>query len=354
VLKRQNLIVLAGLCVSLGILSYLVFRRDFGHLLHVAGSVEPLYVAEALLCSAASYIGIGLALWKILSLLGYPRSFSEVLGIAFVSSTANYLVSSAGISGFALKAHLLRKRRVPYGTTVLSSVLSTALMYFVLAVLIGQGLIYLSLRLGGARIAIMEGALGMLVLAVTSVPMLMFFFNHRLRGTMTKLVFRAIDFAVYSFSRKQIPKEDFAEFESQLAQGLGMVRREKLQLSEAIGYTCLDWFFAILVLYFGFRAVGLRLSVAHLSTAFAVGQAATLIPFLPGGLGAMEGVMTATLGGMGVGWDHALVAVLLYRLAYHIVPGLGSIFVLWGLQVSEPGLIRETVQEEAQDRGRRR
>src|SRR5208282_2348017 len=98
------------------------------------------YFAAALICSVASYAMMGLALWEILRLLGFPCPYFEVLGITFVSSTANYLVSSAGFSGFALKAHLLRKRQIPYGITLTSAVVSTALIYFVLAMIIAQGL----------------------------------------------------------------------------------------------------------------------------------------------------------------------------------------------------------------------
>src|SRR5205814_9802690 len=107
---------------------------------------------------------VGLALKDVLLILGYSLTLPELLGIALVSTTANYFVSTAGVSGFALKAHLLRKRQVPYGITLTASVLSSAILYMVLAVIIGQGLTYLMIRLHGTRIAVMESALGLIVL----------------------------------------------------------------------------------------------------------------------------------------------------------------------------------------------
>ncbi|MBI3547412.1 MAG: flippase-like domain-containing protein [Elusimicrobia bacterium] len=350
--RRRQILVASGLLASVGILAYLI-GNHLPKVLAVVGTVDWHFLVAALACSVASYVMMGLALWEILALLGYPRSFSEVLGITYVSTTANYLVSTAGVSGFALKAHLLRKRNIPYGATVIASVVSTALMYFVLGVLIFQGTLYLFFRLQGGRIAVLEGVLGLGILSVTSVPLLMFFFNRELRGRITQKLFHWINHASFLFSKKQIPREEFVEFEEQLNQGLALIRLHKGRLTRAIGYTCLDWCFAMGVLYFGFKAVGSDLSVAYLSVAFAVGQATTIIPLLPGGMGAMEAVMATTMESLGTVWEEALVAVLVYRLAYFVLPSIGSIFILWGLKVSEPKWVEETVFESLPEELRR-
>ena len=47
----------------------------------------------------------GLALSAVLTLLGHPLGAPTVLGISLVSTTANYVISTGGVSGFALKAH---------------------------------------------------------------------------------------------------------------------------------------------------------------------------------------------------------------------------------------------------------
>jgi uncharacterized protein (TIRG00374 family) len=302
-------------------------------------------VLAAVACAGGSYLMIGLALCEILLMLGYGLTLAEVLGIALVGTTANYFVSTAGVSGFALKAHLLRKRSVPYGITVTASVLSSAIMYIVLAVIIGQGLVYLFINLRGTKIAVMESALGLLILLAITVPLLMFFFNHELRGKMTRKLFHWFNRGVFVVSKAEIPREDFVEFEAQLTEGLERVRKAKGGLSRPIAFTCLDWVLCMTTLYFAFRAVGVKVSVGHLSAGFTAGQAATLIPILPGGLGVVEGSMAAIFESLNVAWEKALVAVLLYRLAYYVLPGIMSVFVLWGLKVSEPTIIEETVLE---------
>lgn len=327
----------AGLLLSLALLGWLA-SGNLEALGAVGARVRWAAVLAGLACAAGSYAMIGLALREVLGVLGHPLPFAAVQGIALVSTTANYFVSSGGVSGFALKAHLLRKRHVPYGATVTASVVSSAILYFVLAVIIAQGLLYLGLRLRGARVPVLEGVLGLGVVLLTSVLLIRLVFDHELRGRVTGMVFHAVNHAAFWFSKAEIPREDFLEFERQLADGLEKVRAARGRLLRTILYTSLDWCLALLTLHFCFRAVGAAVPVGELSAGFTVGQATTLIPILPGGLGAMEGGMAAVYERLGVGWEAAFMAVLLYRLCYYLVPGAASILVLWGLKVSEPAL----------------
>jgi uncharacterized protein (TIRG00374 family) len=117
----------------------------------------------------------------------------------------------------------------------------------------------------------------------------------------------------------------------------------------------MDWFMAMMTLYFSLRAVGVpHVPVGHLSAAFTVGQATTLIPALPGGLGAMEGSVATALSGLEVDWNVALMAVLLYRAAYYFIPGLISVLVLWGLKMSEPDIIKDSALETLPDELKRK
>lgn len=342
--RKRRLVLGAGILVSAAILSYLVFR-NLNAIRRVSDDIRWGWVWAAVGCALGSYAMVGLALGEVLGLLGHVLSFAEVFGIAFVSTTANYFVSTAGVSGFALKAHLLRKRQVPYGITLTASVLSSAILYIVLAVIIAQGMVYLVLRLQGSRIAVLESAVGLLILLAVTVPLLVLFFNERARSKLTRKAFHWANRGAFFFSKSEIPREDFEEFEEQLARGLEAVRNGKGELTRTIIYTCGDWVLSMMTLYLAFRAVGLKLPIGHLTAGFTAGMAATLIPVLPGGLGVVEGSMAAIFESLGIDWGKALVAVLLYRMAYYVIPGLISVFILWGLKVSEPAIIEDTVRE---------
>lgn len=336
-------LVVIGVLASAAILGWLLYGNR--HLWRVVEDIDRGWALAAVVCAFASYGMIGVALWDVLGVLGHRLSFPEVGGIAFVSTSANYFISSMGVSGFALKAHLLRKRNVPFGKTVTASVVTTAVLYAVLGVIILQGLLYVVIRTRGARIEILEGILGISMLAAVSIPVLLLFFSREMRSRILHRIFHLSNRASYELARRQIPHENFATFEMQLNEGLERVRGSRFALTRCLAWTCVDWALTMTVLWCAFRAVGEQLSVGHIATGFAVGMATTLIPILPGGLGAMEASMAAVFGRLGTDWETALVAVLIYRLAYYVLPGIVSVFLLWGLKMSEPAWIAETVSE---------
>jgi uncharacterized protein (TIRG00374 family) len=329
-----------GAVAALTILA-LVFQARIHEIRRAGEAVTWLWVWAALGCALASHAMVGLALSETLAALGHDLGSAPVLGIALVSTTANYLLSAGGVTGFALKAHLLHKRNVPIATTVTASAVTSAILYAVLAVILGQGFATLLLRASGARWAILESGFGVLVLLAGAAFLLVAFFNRSVRGRLSHRLFRFTNRAAYKLSSREIPPEDFAAFEMQLNQGLARIRAGKGRLTRTVLFTCLDWGFAMASLGLCFRAVGVALPVAYLSAAFTTGQAATLIPILPGGLGAAEGSITALMSGFGVGVGEAFVAAMLFRLAYYIVPSLLSVLVLWGLKVSEPAVLEE-------------
>lgn len=342
---RRRIGLSLGALAALLILAALVGMR-LDAVRRAGESVSWGWAWAALACAFASHGMVGLALSETLAVLGHDLGAPSVLGIALVSTTANYLVSAGGVTGFALKAHLLHKRRVPIATTITASAVTSAILYAVLAVILGQGFVTLLLRAGGARLAIMESGFGLLVLLAGAAFVLVAFFNHRVRGRLAHRLFRWTNRAAYQLSSREIPAEEFALFEMQLTQGLARIRAGSGRLTKTVLFTCMDWGFAMAALWLCFRAVGVHLSVGYLSAAFTTGQAATLIPILPGGLGAAEGSITALMSGFGVDAGAALVAAMLFRLVYYVAPSLLSVLVMWGLKVSEPAVLQEAADLE--------
>ncbi|MFH1618335.1 MAG: lysylphosphatidylglycerol synthase transmembrane domain-containing protein [bacterium] len=321
--------------LSLGIMGWLIFS-SWQDLNTVMRNVTPGFLALSFVFSVATYTFIGFSLWEILRLIGYRLPILEVVGIAFVSTTANYFVSSAGISGFALRAHLLRKRHVPYAATVTASVVITVLLYGVLALIVFQGFLFQLLQSRGADMRMLEGMMGVLIPMSFAFLVGAVFFHHELRARWSRRLFRSTNHVIYFFSRKEIPPESFDQFEKQLEKGIHLIHQKKRELTRAVSYVCADWVFNLLILFFAFRAIGIHIGPGQLIIGFTVGMVATLIPILPGGLGAMEATMTAVYAQMGIPWGSALMASLIFRFTYHVFPSFLSIFFYWGLKVSEP------------------
>lgn len=324
-----------GMILSVGIIAFLVYKSK-DSFVKIWQEVETIYLFAGVASSVLIYVCMGLSLYEVLRIMGRRINKGAAIGIALVSTTVNYAVSSFGVSGFALRAHLLSRRRVPFGTCVTASIVITVLLYFVLAIIIFQGSVLMFFKTSATTMQILQNFVLIVAMCGLCVVITAFLFNNEWRSKWVRKSFRLINKILFHVFRALIPKARFDAFQDQLDEGIDLIHRKKNKLTGTIIYVCADWLFTILVLYFAFRAVGVHISAVVLVAGFAVGMVTTLIPLLPGGLGAMELAMTAVFSQMGIDWDSALMATLIYRVLYYILPGIVSIFIYWGLQLSEP------------------
>ena len=337
-MKERNfgkaLSVYAPVLLSLGILGWLIYP-NVGAMAETIRNSKPGWMLVSFCFAVSSYTFMGLTLWEVLRILGIGLPFAETAGIAFVSTTVNYFVSSAGISGFATRAHLLGKRGVPYGASVTSSVLITVLIYLALATIVLEGTFLQFLASPEFNRSFMEAMLGVGVVLGFAFTLTLLFFHNELRTAWGRKAFVAVNHVIYFFSKREIPRENFDKFEAQLDEGIRTIQGRKFELPKVVGYVFCDWVSNMLILYFAFRAVGVSLGASTLVAGFAFGMLMTIIPILPGGLGAMEAAMTAAFSKMGVPTAQALTASLLFRLFYYLLPAFFSVVIYWRLRVSE-------------------
>ncbi len=181
-----------------------------------------------------------------------------------------------------------------------------------------------------------QALLGVAAVLGFAFTLTLLFFHHELRAAWARKLFLAVNRVIFLFSKKEIPRENFEKFESQLDEGIRTIHGRKFELPKVVGYVFCDWVSNMLILYFAFKAVGVSLGAATLVAGFAFGMLMTIIPILPGGLGAMEAAMTAAFSGMGIPVAQALTASLLFRLFYYLLPAFASVFIYWALHATEP------------------
>ncbi|MDD5207963.1 MAG: lysylphosphatidylglycerol synthase transmembrane domain-containing protein [Elusimicrobiales bacterium] len=332
---RKKLALYAPLLLSLGILVWLIYP-NLGDITSTVLNSNPKWLLISFFFAVSSYTFMGFTLWEVLRILGIRLPFFEVAGIAFVSTTVNYFVSSAGISGFATRAHLLGKRRVPYGASVTSSVVITVLIYLALAVIVVEGAVLQFIQTPDFNRSMTQSLIGVAAVLGFAFTLTLLFFHHELRAAWARKLFLAVNRVIFIFSKREIPRENFDKFERQLDEGIRTIHGRKYELPKVVGYVFCDWVSNMLILYFAFKAVGISLGATTLVAGFAFGMLMTIIPILPGGLGAMEAAMTAAFSGMGIPVAQALTASLLFRFFYYLLPAFASVFIYWALHASEP------------------
>lgn len=332
---KRHLAIYLPIAMSGIILFFLIYPK-YETLTAVIKESNSYYLWLSFFFSLMSYFVMGLSLHETLKIMGHPISVLDSIAISWVSTTVNYFLSSGGMSGFAVRTHLLSKRHVPYSICITSSVVLTALIYLILDLILLNGFLIHFLSIKELNGEMIEGILGVILLLGVSSFFVTIIYHHEFRTVWARKIYHLLNKLVYFFSRKEIPPEDFDLFESQLNEGVYQIHEKKYELPKVASYVAMDWVFNILILLFAFKAIGVKLSFGKLVIGFSFGMLMTVIPILPGGLGAMEAAMAAAYSNMGVEWEKALVAALIFRIFYYIVPSIISIFVYLGLKISEP------------------
>jgi hypothetical protein len=121
------------------------------------------------------------------------------------------------------------------------------------------------------------------------------------------------------------PRTHIWRYQFNLNRGIGFLLARRSEMVRPVIYIALDWLFTILVLYYAFIAIHYKIALSQVIVGFAVGIVLSFASLIPGGLGVMEGSMAAVFASMQVPFETAVVAVLLFRVAYYLLPLLISL-----------------------------
>lgn len=323
-----------GLAVAFGVglLALLVTVTDGRELLRTASSLEPSGLIVPLLLALASYAAMARSYQGIAETAGLTLSFRTWLRITFVSNTANYLVTSAGLSGFAVRMYLLSQFGVARARCVLISLVQTFLTNFTLLFFILVGFVTLVTR--SHTIGVALGAASVAVAAFTAILVggVVLIANRRLRRRTLLWIANVTYHVLRRVAPRRAPQRvRLWRAQHELNEGLEFLLARKRQIAWPTFWILFDWVLTLGILWWAFRAVHHPISPGLVMIGFAVGILLSLVSLVPGGLGVMEGSMAAVFVGLGVPLESAVVAVLIFRIAYYVFPLLVSLFLFHGV-----------------------
>src|SRR5262249_31469442 len=258
--------------------------------LQAAQNVQPSALAVPIVLSMLSYAAMARSYQGIADVAGRHLSFRDWLRITFVSNTANFLLVSAGLSGFAVRMLLLSQQGVSSGRAVLISLVQTFLTNFTLLFFILGGIVTLVVRkhIGGIPLWIAVGAV------VGFTLLLVFVFVLAIRPALRRRTLLRLTVTTHRLHRPIVPRRAprpgrLYRFERNLDQGFDFLLKRKEGMVAPTFWICFDWVLTIGVLWTAFWAVDHPLPLSIVIMGFGVGLLATLLSFVPGGLGVMEG-----------------------------------------------------------------
>lgn len=313
--------------IGLAIFFYTIKQADLQRLLESVEHIHPFWAFLALAASAGSYLCIGGVLHRLLTSMGHDFPFSASFRIALVSCTMNYLMAIGGLSGVAAKVYLLAREKVPPSSTLSISMVHGFLTNTVAVILVYLGFFFLYSEY---KMSARELEAGIVVLALAfllSWLTIQIIVHESFRKKLWQLLMRLGRFLCRKLHHPHWFREERAQsFFENFNDSLNLIMRNSTILLRPAVYALFDWLLMFLCLKFSFLAVQYSVDNTTLLVGFSVGIFLNLFSLTPASIGLMEGSMAACFYLMGLDYERALLATLIYRLAYYFLPILVSLF----------------------------
>jgi uncharacterized protein (TIRG00374 family) len=310
--SRARVIVRVLVLAITGVAFYLVLPGlivMFGSLPQLE-AVFPAWFAPIFLLETAAFWCI----WALMRIALHTEKWFDVACSQLTGNALSRALPGGAATGGATMYQMLSRSGFdgPTASTALTAVglLSTATLLVLPILALPAMLLGLAVSSELLQGAILGGVLGIFLLTGASILLVS---DRIVRG-----FGRFLDWLVRRVLRRPVPSPSLAV---RLVKSRDFVRSAlaeswKRAVPAALGNQLFDF----LALYVSLLAVGSRTNPVLVLLAFVAGSALAMIPITPGGLGFVEAGLTGVLTLAGVTPDHAVLAVLLYRLFSYWLP----------------------------------
>jgi hypothetical protein len=326
---RRSRWVRLALFLGLAAFASIFAFTDFAELWSVLAHANLWLLPLPVLCMVASYATMARSYQGIAVAAGCPVPLFEMVKITFVANAMNYLVATGGLSGFAVRLYFFTRLGMASQTAVVVSLAQTFLTNYTLLVFVIIGFVYVfaSHTLQGSALVACTVLL-VLALVFAFLGSLLLLHARLRRRTLFWLAQTAHWVMHRVVPHRAPPRTHIWRYQFNLNRGIAFMLERKHAMLAPLFWIIVDWFLTILILYTSFLTVRYWIEFSQCIVGFAVGIVLSFASLIPGGLGIMEGSMAAVFASMGVPFETALVAVLLFRVVNYLLPlGLSLIFL---------------------------
>jgi uncharacterized protein (TIRG00374 family) len=318
--------VLVFLVAAIVLLGGLLIIADWEAIRAVIGDSNWAFLVPALAMAGVSYACISYSFAEVAQLMNIPIGRNRLAGIGFVSAVLNHLVQTGGVVGYGVRYALMRSERVSLNDVLAASILHFYLTSLAMQAILPLGFVYLFLhatlsRTVSTAFGIVTGALILLFVAES-----LLVFRSKTRRALLQWIGRI----AHRLFRKDL-EQVLADFDAAMVRGIAGMRQGPRSAVLIGALVLVDWFGSALALGFCFEALGSPLTPGVLFTGFVIGVMAGVLSALPAGIGVQDGSMAGVFALLGVGFEEAVLAALLFRGVFYVVPYIVSLGFYWRL-----------------------
>jgi uncharacterized protein (TIRG00374 family) len=313
--SRNHFVTLVVLFIAA--LGIVLIISDWQEMRQVLIEADWRYLPLVLLFTFLSYAFYSYAYAVVSQLLGIRMGKNELAEVCFISTIVNHVLTTGGVVGYSLRYLLMKMYDVTLKEVLSSSILHYYLTSLDMLTFLPLCFAYLMLNAQVPRgIAIALGLMTFVFAIVLIIFTGFFLFPSRRRPMM--LFFAKL--------AKRVLRRDLINWMTQLddslTQSTQAIRQKPLRLILIMLLTFLDFTSSIIAMGFVFDALGPAVKAGSLVSGYVIGIMAGLLSMVPGGIGVQEGSMAGIYAMLGVHLEQAVLAAILFRLMYYLLPYL--------------------------------
>ena len=289
--------------------------------------------------------------WQIINeAAGINKGIRELLPMVMVSLAVNNLTPSGRGGGEPVRAYILSKKSEYHFKDTFATVVADRAMdtfpFLLLAIVTIIGIIF-SFKLATVWIVIFILA----VAAITAIVAVIIYmcvneaFGDKLIGWIIRLVRRF--YKNYSQSTEDLIVDSVKGFQKTM----NFLIRDKKVLYYALPLSFVIWAFEIFRVYLVFSAFGAHVSLISIGEVFIAATLVGMIPLLPGGLGAVDGVMILLYANAGITASVSAAATVIERLiSFWMATVIGLFFMpMYGGSLLEEAMGKVAANKKLDD-----
>jgi len=245
---------------------------------------------------------------------------------SLIINSVGYFVSLGGITPFATQIHVLDHHNISVQKATASRVIQVIFFnfFFILLLLIGLISILTHYPKSIFSVPIIIITVSFFFLLISAFYLSIFW--KPFQKVAARGLFNFLNSVVRVFTKKVRFDQKWAEnLLNEFHNGFRIIIRTPHSLITLFLISLIDWVFWISVMYFSFFAMNYSIHPGALIIGFSIGQLVGILSMMPGGAGTMEGAMALVYTSLGIPLATAVGVIVLYRLAFYIIPFLVSI-----------------------------
>ncbi len=272
-------------------------------------------IPAALVFTAISYFFVSFAFAYVSHMLGIKMGKRELSEVCFVSTVTNHVLSTGGMAGYSIRFLIMDLYGVSLKDALTSSIIHFYLTSLDMLSMLPVGFVYLMLNThlpkgAAGGLGLMTLVFGLIFIVITSL-----IFVPVVRRPILEALVRLGRFFLRRDFRSQLD-----QYNDTLIVGTQAMRLHPMTVVWVMVFTWVDFICSIVVLGLCFKALGASVSAGALLSGFVVSIQAGNLSMVPGGFGVQETSMAGIFVLLGVPFQQAFLASILFRAIYYIVP----------------------------------